>query len=170
MLFGPVHHCSGKIARKNNGENKSILHRQNGLRLARMTSAVVSNREREFRRTCEALPLAARAVCGVLDFECSSRGRTATPWVVENGGGVPPAPHFSKKQNEQFFTKPRSADLFWKRPARSAGGGGCVDSGKTSPCGRCPFSHQMLRKEADRRYFSTTPRSAAKAARRVRRL
>src|SRR2546423_2816849 len=138
LAFRSIHHCSGKIAWEIKRENKFIPHRQNGLRLARMTSAVVSNRECEFRRTCEALPSAPRALFAeslISNIRLAGEPQHLGCWGMEEGGTPP---HFFDKQNEQFLTRSRSANLFLeRRPARhTQRGGGCVDSGKTSLCGR----------------------------------
>jgi len=104
-------------ARGINGKNKSILHCDSGLTLARMKSAAVPTRQHNPGQVARAAPLIGlRAMRACFDFDCSHRWRTATSEVVGNGmmGGTPPPLFFKRmrrtggggtifaKQNEQF--------------------------------------------------------------------
>jgi hypothetical protein len=79
-----------------NGANKSVLHRDSSLTLARMKNAAAPTRQHNPGQLARAAPLnGLLAMCAYFDFDCSHRRRTATSEVVGNGMmGDPPPPSF----------------------------------------------------------------------------
>jgi hypothetical protein len=78
-----------------NSENKSVLHRDSSLTLARMKNAAAPTRQHNPGQLARAAPLnGLLAMCAYFDFDCSHRRRTATSEVVGNGMMGDPTPLF----------------------------------------------------------------------------
>src|SRR4051794_15232283 len=134
-----IRHRRSQKGWKINSENKSVLHRQNGLTLARMSTAVPAIRCQSESRSRWSAQVCARMRCaGVLTS--NTRPHAEAQHLVFWGIGerTPPS-HFSAKQNEQFRsrrfartrggTPPNFRRFEWEL---CGAGGGVCDSEKTT--------------------------------------